>query len=531
MKVEGDDALPEKKFYDPGKRVDIVSPARRHLIENFGNRDPEDMLRYYASRIGRINEMCHDIKKDLDKLMNESETTLYGDNPLSKKIWMQYWELLESAGERFDEHGVLLPKYSYNPDLMQGIGEDDGHQVYDFHMLFGGILDILFSPGNDNIVYGKKGDGKSNFMLNLGIEAIKSGRYKLVTNLGIIKEYDHPSIFKVSWMSELLRIVCNNRLENIELEKEGRENECKHLVCVLDECENFIQSLRSLSKEVVEFNKFNQMTRKLDLSMSMIFHRLADVPKSFRDSPNLNARILKGIDEENNRLPNPKKIAILDVKSRGNKYDIDYIPKNPVLDTRRMSGFSIYHPKFLEKSVDMDQIFRIVQDTEPDDTPNAILEYLSKIRVESRSYEIMLKIADEIERKIKPDINICKNAKEYVILAIKKFEELFKVQDVSEVKDCEKAIKKVVAERYDLYQIDARRKEIEPSQIDYKNCTIEELKIFLKENGTKMIKNIISGDYRDFDHDEMELLLDSGMSKKKLIMLYPFSAKQDIYDS
>jgi len=531
MKFEvEEDGLPKKEFYDPGKRVDIVSPARRHVIENFGNRDPEDMLRYYASRIGRINEKCTDIKEELDKLMKDVDTTLFGNKPFSKETWMEYWELLESAGERFDEHGVLLPKYNYNPDLMQGVGDGDGMQVYDFHMLFGGILDMLFSPGNDNIVYGKKGDGKSNFCLWLGIEAIKTGKYKLVTNLGIIKEYNNPDIYNVSWMSGLLRIVCDNRNENMRLEREGRKDECKHIVCILDECENFILSLRSLSKEVVEFNKFNQMTRKLDLSMTMIFHRLDDVPKSFRDSPNLNARILKGIDEDNNPLPNPKKVAILDVKSRGIKYEIDYIPKNPVLDTRRMSGFSIYHPKFLEKSIDMDQIFRIVQDEEPDETPNAILKYLSQIRIESRSYEIMLKVADQIELKIRHDIDICKNSKEYIILATKKYEEVFKVKDVSETKDAEKAIKKIVGERYDLYQIEERKRRIDPSKIAYKFCNIDELKVFLNENITKAIKDIVNEDHRDFDDEEARILLDSGISKNRLFRLYGFTPVRAIID-
>ncbi len=323
MKDEDLDEIPKREFFDPGKRIDIVSPARRHLIENFGNRDPEDMKRYLASRMGRIDEKCPDIKEKIDKFMESEETTLYTDKPISEKSWWGWWRLLEGAGERFDEHGQLIAKYNYNPNLMEGIGEGDGSPVYDFELLFGGILELLFKPGNDNIVYGKKGDGKSNFCLWLGTEAIRTGRYKLVTNLGLIKEYKHPYIYKVSWMSELLKIVCDNRLENIKLEKEGKENKCKWLVCILDECENFITSLRSLSKEVVEFGKFNQMTRKLDLSITMIFHREDDVPKSFRDSPNLNARILKGIDEENHRMPNPQKVAIIDIVSRGIKYEID----------------------------------------------------------------------------------------------------------------------------------------------------------------------------------------------------------------
>lgn len=520
MKIEGEDALPKKEFYDPGKRVDIVSPARRHLIENFGNRDPEDMLRYYASRIGRINEMCHDIKDKLDKLMANPETTLYGDKPISKKLWMQYWELLEESGERFDEHGVLLPKYQYNPDLMQNIGEES-NPVYGYKYMFGGLLDLLFKPGNDNIIYGKKGDGKSNFMLNLGIEAIKSGRYRLVTNLGVIKEYKHPDIIKVSWMSELLKIVCNNRIENIKLENEGKENECKYLLCIIDECENFIMSLRSLSKEVVEFNKFNQMTRKLDLSISMIFHRFEDVPKSFRDSPNLNSTILKGIDEEGNRMPNPQQTAIVDIKAIGMRFDIDRIPKNPVLDTRRMSGFSISHKKFPEKSVDLDQIFRIVQDTEPEDTPEAILEYLDTIRLENRSLEELLDMAREVEKDIRKDIYKCKKPEEYMTLAVRAFEEKHEIPDVKQIKNCDRALKKVVSEFWNLYHIEKRgadRKDVR--DIDYRSCSFDELKVFLEWNTVPAVKGMVGVKYREFNRDEILDLEAVGVSKGKLVVLY-----------
>ena len=523
----------EKKYYTPDKSIDVISLTRRRVIENTASRNPNDMLALYYAWMGKINEypeIFKDINEKLEELMEDTDTSLFNNKRVEPKIWFKYMTIFENAGARIDYSGQIVEKPDYNQGYMDS--QIQTVPVYSYSILFQ-LCRYLFKPGNDNIIVGRKGDGKSNFMLALGLEAIKDDRrFELITNIGIQEWYDHPAIHRnCSWMSDLLRIVCKNRLRNIELLEKGKQDECKYLVCILDECENFISSLRSLSKDVVEFNKFIQLTRKLDLSISMIFHRKEDCPKTFRESPNLNAVIWKGITKEGERLPKPQEKAIIEFIADRFEVWIEGIPQVECLNTQKPSTFSIYDKNFLDKSIDMDDLFGIMREMGDDDRLLAekLLQYLDERNILNQSFENLINISEKIEEEIRPFIYSCKKESEYLLLARKKFEGHFGILDIGEVPNGEKALKKVINEHYNMYQIEQREKDNDQSTIDYKNGDFEIVKLFLFKNPTRKIKSVVNYDYRHFNYDEVRELLNNKISKQKILALYGHSSKQDLF--
>ncbi|TET57430.1 MAG: hypothetical protein E3J52_10395 [Promethearchaeota archaeon] len=529
----------KKEFYDPTTRIDEVSPARKNLLMNFANRDPNDMLRYYLTRYPRIEEY-HDkvdkigeIKKKLDKLMDDDNTTL-GTKRLEPKIFLKYYKLIDMVGEVFDEYGFLKDKYHEKPkiDLSQI------QKIYQYDTLFN-FIDDLFEPGNDNIMYGAKGDGKSNFALNLAMEGIKKN-YIFATNIGIKK--DHPykwindKLLKCTWMTELLRIVADNKIRNMAYKKNGYPLNCRYVVAILDEGESFMQSIsRKSDKDVADFNKFNQLTRKLDLSITWIFHRYEDVPKTFRVSPNLNAKILKGLEIDGTKTERPKEKAIIEFVGQNYQVNIDGIPKNEILDTFAMSGFDIYNEKFLDKSVDLTEVFQICKDTDSDKVPHAILRYLDNVKLENQPIENLIQMSNRVYDEVKNKILNCNNKTEFYTIAKKLFQEKYKLADISIVKNAEKALKNCIYDEWELFKIQQREEkekgtiQIHPDKINPTYADFELLKIWVNKYDPKMIRAIVDFKYRKVDENEILELYNFGISKNKIVALYGNPAKEYVF--
>lgn len=515
----------ELDLYDPTSRSDIVSIARSRVIENFGQRSNVYMIMYYASKIGRISTYCDDLKEKLDKLIADPETSIFNGHRLNYETYFQYWALLEESGERFDEHGQLRKRFDQQAMLDAIANKNKSHNYFIFH----DFIDTLFKPGNDNIVYGRKGDGKSNYLLNLGIEAIKTGRYELLTNIGIVDGYKHELIHKVTWMSDLLRHVCNNRIRNFELEDNGLDWKKRWIICIIDECESLFTSLRTMDRDVVDFGKFNQLSRKIDLSFTFIFHRFEDVPKPFRDSPNLNAVIVKGMDLEGNRSSSPKTTATIEFRAESEVIYIDGIPKNPILETDETSGFSIYEKKFLDKSVDIDRVLNICQDCKPREVPYKILEYMDTVSIENMSENSLIGICREIETQIKIFMWGCKNKEEYYTLAVKKFEEEFEIDNIAQIKGVSQILKKIINEEWNLDHIEKRKKDIgDIQEINYLETDLEVIKMWLLSNKRENITATVKNNFREYNFDEIKELIDYGIAKTKVKDLYGKGKNEEI---
>ena len=246
--------------------------------------------------------------KKIESLLNDPETTLYEKGVIDDELFRKYWKLIELSGHKLDEFGMIKKKINFEERLAE---IEEEYSYYQWNVIFK-LTDFLFKGGKNNIICGGMGTGKSNLVLELSLQAVQSGRYELITNLGIKEEYEKNSdIHHVTWLSELLRIVCKNKIKNLELVKEGKNHLQKEMICVIDEAENLFQSARSGSKEIVDFNLINQMARKLQQSWTFIFHRFRDVPTHIRNSPNLNCIIMKGCDLEGNPIQMDLDKAIL----------------------------------------------------------------------------------------------------------------------------------------------------------------------------------------------------------------------------
>lgn len=530
----------KKEYYDHTTRIDEVSPARRNLLNNFANRDSNDMLRYYLSRVGRI-EAYQDkakgldkIKERLDELMEDKETSLLHSKRLAPDIFFEYYKLIDSVGELFDEYGFLKDKYdeSSKVDLSQI------QKIYDYDTVHN-LIDDLFIPGHDGIMYGAKGDGKSNYALNLAMEAIKQN-YIVATNIGVLADHPYPwiseSIIKVTWMNELLKLVAKNKIKNMTYIKKGLRLKIKNVICIIDEGEQFMTSIsRKTDSSTADYSKFSQLSRKLSLSFCWIFHRFMDVPKTFRESPNLTYKIMKGIDYEGNKLERPKEKAIIEFVGQDYEVFIDGIPKNDILDTDATSGFDIYDKKRLDKSVDIDEIFRICKDVDTDKVPHAILKYLDDIKLENQPIENLYHISRGIFDEVKIKIHNCKNKTEFYTIAKICFQDKYKIPDISLNKPAEKSLKSVINDEWELFQISTREEKIkgsistQPDKINPRYSDFELIKMWISKYNTSMIKAIVEFNYREMSEKEVLELYNYGISKNKLIELYGHPCKAFVF--
>ena len=106
----------------------------------------------------------------------------------------------------------------------------------------------------------------------------------------------------------------------------------------------------------------------------------------------------------------------------------------------------------------------------------------------------------------------------------------YKITDASKIRLSDKAIKKVASEEYDIFQVEQRKKELDPASIDYKKCDFDLLVTFISKNKPARIKKIVEEDYREIDNNEIMKLLDisrtnNKVSRNKLIYLYSYRVR------
>ncbi len=504
-------------YFDPLSRTDIVSPARETVLRNFHQRDSEDMLKYYMSKIGRIKQKDRKTYDKLKELMKNSDSNLHNCKRVSKVNWIKYWELLEDSGEKFDEHGRLKKRFDYEAEI-ERLEQEYNH--YDYWKVFN-VVDSLFEPGKDNIFLGKKGTGKSMIALLLALEAVKQGNF-IATNLGVKKNYSNENVKQIKWLKHLLIYMCENRMKNIENEKKGLEYKNKYVVCIIDEAENLFTAQRSQKAEVNDYNQFVQMTRKLDASMNLIFHDWASVPSIIKNSVNLTGIILKGMDENFEEIKNSesrKRVTIIfkDIKEI---VKIKEIPYCDVLDSRKTSSFDIKKDNFPENSIDINVVLTIAGEHDSDIGPYKIYEYLTKQKVNSMNNESLYQEIKFIDEKNKNIMDACDKKVQYFTFIKSKFEEEYGIIAIEQYARVKSIIQKVVDESWDFDSVQKNLKKMELNNIDWRNSTMENIKLFLEQNPNKFLKAKIGKDRRSYDMKEITDLHNGGVSKSKLIILY-----------
>ena len=440
--LEDTDFGNDKKYHTNVKLKDQVSAVREKALDNFRDRRPGPLIEYYLLRRPRMKEYLPDMLKAFDRLAKESG--LFDENciQLTKMSYIELFDILDYVGEYFSEYGYV------------NIKKDVGEKYYDIDIFFD-FLKNLYGPGLVNILYGKMGDGKTNFIVYCAKKLIERGDFIICSNIGMKFRYDYH---KATWMKNLLKVLAENAQRNIDIEEEIKridkenkeiekhnkkekdanpgnpklkeylkypEKKIKNVACFLDEIEQFIVSHRSSSKNNVEFNMFVQMSRKLYTSFTLIGHRKADFPQTILDNPSLNAEIIKGLDMEGKPTPYPQK----DVYIKFPDYDyylgdIPYI--GDMYDTREIAGFAISNDNFPETSIDMNEIFRILQDKSFKQVPEAILSYIYDIehpKVEEKpDYS---KVIRERALELSNAIEVFKHKSQFSTYLITDFEEKY----------------------------------------------------------------------------------------------------------
>lgn len=528
IKEEGKKEDKDPAKFSPSKLKDLISPAREKVLKNFSNRCPEDMLEYLAIQSGFIERHTPKVYKEIQEKL-ESDDTLYTDKPrMDIKPWFEWWQLLEKPGSILDLHLFVKDR----PDFTDMLGQSALKPVYIYDDLFN-LMDDLFSPGKDNLMYGGKGSGKSAFAFNLMEKAVYQG-YRVATSVKVLKEKKRDPFINDNFdicffMSDLLKSISDNMIRVYTYRSKGLLYKVSNLAVILDEGENFMKAKRSGSSEALDFDMFNQLSRKLFCSVTWIFHKKESCPPDFRDSPNLNSYISKGIDEFGEPLPKPQKQAVIKFIKDERLVCIDHIPNNQYFDTEAISSFTINDPNYPEKSVNIKDIIQITKDKEGVEVPKAIIRFLDSVRLENKSYEEILTMARRVEEEIRPKIDSC-NKTQYYTLARNTLEEKYSINDISIIKLADKGLKKIVNEAYDLYQVEIKNYKDDPERlIDHVKCEFDQVYLFLKNYKTDIIKGLVGKNYREFDPQEVKDLLDLDMSHNRIVILYGIKARDFIY--
>lgn len=507
----------EGKFFNPKFRQDIVDEQRKRCIDNRHQTYAPHLLSYYDSKVLDIENYTPDTYEEIEALLEDENTTLYGKGVISEKLYRKYWKLIEFSGHSLDEFGMIKEKINYEERLAE---IEEQYSYYQWKVLFK-LKTELFRGGNNNIVCGGMGTGKSNLVLELALESTQNGNFELVTNLGIKEEWEGKSdIHHVTWMSDLLRIVCTNKMRNIQLAKEGKNHLMKEMICVIDECENLFQSIRSGSKSIVDFNKINNMARKLSQSWTFIFHRYKDVPTHIRNSPNLNCIIMKGCDLEGNPIQMDKDKAILYFPKYKSQIKISGIPECKALDTDEYSAFQFEDENFPDKSVDINYILLIASQEKSYNAPKAILSYLDSVRIDNIKREDLIKAITRIDEINRESMVLCDTKTDYNILIEDIFCKEYGITDLDKIKIVKPIIKDIVNKTWAMERINTNLQEMRDKNVNYLMADFDEIFKFLKKNNNPNVKSIVRNNYRDFDKNEYEALLKHGISKTKLRSLY-----------
>ena len=516
-----------KDVFSTDKLEDIISDARKNVMYHWNDYNSNDMLRYLASKISMIRKHLPNTYRLIQKRQNDPETTLHtNDAMMDERKYFEWWELIEGTGEEVDQHGY----YKF-----RGMGEQiiiqETPMVYNWNVVFG-LCDMLYEKGRVNVCIGNMGSGKSSMMLGMGLKSIQLGYYILSSNLGVKEGYEHKWIKRCVWMTELLRILCHNKIENIKYIKQGNPLKSMTVNITLDEGEAIMSSTsRKDDKQAGIFLKFIQFCRKLDASISFIYHDMDNFPSSMRKSSNINAIIYKGMDKENNKLNDEKKEAIIDFPSRNYTVHIDDIQGCDLLDTDEWGSFDIIDDDQPDKSVTMNEIFKITKDKRSYDVPHAILRYLDDLSFENQPYDNVLEMVRKREMQIRESyIYQIEKPKEYETILKREMEQAYKISDISKIRFSEKAIKKVAQEEYDIFQVEQRKKELDPASIDYKKCDFDLLITFVTKNKTHKLKKIVGEDYREINNIEIRELLNKGVSKQRIMSVYSYRVRNiDIF--
>jgi len=527
MSDEEPEEIVEKKSVDvfsTDKTQDIISHARNKVMFRFADRNPQHMWEYLNSLIGIIDRHLPPRKDELEELMANPETKLSPDMlQLSVDQQWKWWRFLEGCGFDVDLHGYYKPKGSDLPEVII----QETPMVYNWNIIFG-FLDMLYETGSVNVCIGAMKSGKSNMMLGLGLRSIQLGYFLLASNLGIQEGYEHPWIKRCTWMTELLRILCHNKIENIKYKKQGTPLKCMNVNITLDEGEAIMSSQsRSDDKSSGIFLKFIQFCRKLDSSLTFIYHDMNNFPSSMRESTNINAIVYKGIDKENKDLPNVKKEAIIDFPSRNYTMHMDDIQECELLETDEWSSFDIIDENHPDKSVTMKEIFKITKDKRAYEVPHAILRYLDNLTFENQPYENVLGMVRRIHNRIyQESLPHCEKSKQYETILRREIELTYKIADASKIRFSDKVIKKVASEEFDLFKIEKKKKEIDPETIDYKKCDFDLLVTFVTKNKPHKLKKIVGEDYREINNIEIRELLGMGVSKGRILHVYSYRVRK-----
>ena len=511
------DSKTEGRFFNPKFRQDIVDEQRKRCIDNFHQTYAPHLLSYYSSKMLDIERYTPDVFTKIEALLGDEETTLYGRGVIDEELFRKYWRLIELSGHTLDEFGMIKEKINYEERLAE---IEEKYSFYQWNVLFK-LKTFLFKGGNNNIVVGGMGTGKSNLVLELALESVQTGNFELITNLGVREEWEGNSdIHHVTWMSELLRIVCKNKIRNIQLAKEGKNHLMKEMICVIDECENLFQSIRSGSKSICDFNKINNMARKLSQSWTFIFHRFRDVPTHIRNSPNLNCIIMKGCDLEGNPIDMDMDKAVFYFPKLQSQIKISGIPECKALDTDEYSAFQFEDENFPDKSVDINLVLLIASQEKSYNAPQAILNYLDGQRIDNIKREDMIKEVTRLEEIHREQMILCDNKTDYKILIEDAFSQEFGITDIEKIKTVKPIIKDIVNKSWAIQKISNNLQEIRDKNVNYLMADFDEIFEFLKINKNPFIKSMVRNNYRDFDKNEYEALLKNGIPKTKLRSLF-----------
>jgi len=226
------------------------------------------------------------------------------------------------------------------------------------------------TTGNNGVITGAKGSGKTDFALLL-CEIAKRNGWEIITNVKISDPGFENSY--VSTFSELMEKVVVNALK---YEEEKRDTKKSHTLILLDELKvGGIRKKTTMHSETLNFDQFEALTRKFSADVLLIWHEDREIPTEIYSQTNFLAKKLGGTDK-----PELRKWGFFQFWTGENMdtYYVRDIPKtNLHYDTRDIAPFilDISLSEILDYSNELD---KEIQD--PIDRFRAIRDFLIDYR-------------------------------------------------------------------------------------------------------------------------------------------------------
>ena len=161
-------------------KIDEIGRARAKAINGRESRRPGPLKTYFMVMEYLMEEFCKDIFEAWEKANSKYNFIDGSFITLKESVYMELFKIIESVG--------------YRLDLFQFVKEKDlGSHDY-LHIEYFDFFWRLFGEGKENFMEGARGSGKSNVLSFFIDLLLKTGRFKVITNVNADFNH-HPNFY------------------------------------------------------------------------------------------------------------------------------------------------------------------------------------------------------------------------------------------------------------------------------------------------------------------------------------------------